>query len=272
MERDKSRRLLSFEDYVFTSFVFDQLSRLMLKQFIINYNPHNVKHTILCNFLARSVVALRGVIHLWEMGDRHDCWVLLRCILDRLFHLKYLKKEDSYDLFEKWSFKKKYEHMLLLRQQGNAYAGHEESFFKVLEEQKERYDQVVKENPKWKRPKPKNLTKELGLEVLYQHGYDYASGMVHPLASDGQEDLLHLLNIHREIEGADPRIVLHDTLLAILLIFQQVLDDSDFRWNRKVYSLISKQLDFLTAGDSQIKAQLVNGLTELHNIELCRGQ
>ncbi len=225
MDRDKSRRLLSFEDYIFASFVFDQLSRIVLKQFIIKYHPHNVKHTILCNFLARSVVALKGIIHLWEISDHHDCWVLLRCILDRLFHLKYLRKEDSYDSFEKWSFKKKYEHMLLLKQQGDAYASQENSFLKVLEEQKERYNQVVKENPKWKRPKPKNLTEKLGLEVLYQHGYDYASGMVHPLASDGQEDLLHLLNIHRETDSADSRIVLHNALLALLLIFQQVLDD-----------------------------------------------
>jgi len=270
MAKRKTRKLLPFGEYVFFSLVLEQLSAKLLKQFLSKSGSRNIKHVILCNFLARSIVSIRGIIQLWEINDFHDCWILLRCMLDRLFHLKFLKREDSYKLFEKWSFKKKYEYMLLLKQQENDPTILSSDFFNVIEEEKERYRDVVKENPKWKRPNIKDFTKEIGLNLLYHQGYDYASGMVHPLATDGQEDLLYLLKMHRAVRSADNRIVLHNALLTELLLFQQVLDDSDFNWNKRVYSLLSKLLDFVGTGDYGQKQEITNNLNELDNVVLCK--
>ena len=63
-----------------------------------------IKDLIIRNFIARTAVTLHGIKQLWNIHDYQDCWVLYRCLLDRLFTLEYLSKKEEFELFEDWSF------------------------------------------------------------------------------------------------------------------------------------------------------------------------
>ena len=55
---------------------------------------------IIRNFIARSISAMSGIIHLWRAQDYHDCWLLYRSILDRLFYLESLGRENKFEIFD----------------------------------------------------------------------------------------------------------------------------------------------------------------------------
>jgi len=51
---------------------------------------------IIRNFIARTDMMVRAVFRLWELQDYQDCWILHRCLLDRLFHLFHLDQHDGF--------------------------------------------------------------------------------------------------------------------------------------------------------------------------------
>jgi hypothetical protein len=63
---------------------------------LFEFNQHGEGHrdTIIRNFIARSLMMGRAVFKLYRLEDYHDCWILHRCLLDRLFHLEASREEQ----------------------------------------------------------------------------------------------------------------------------------------------------------------------------------
>ena len=64
----------------------------------------SLRDIVIRNFIARSSTMLNGIGQLWQIDDYQDCWILHRCLMDRLFHLKQLADTNGFDSFEAWSF------------------------------------------------------------------------------------------------------------------------------------------------------------------------
>ena len=56
----------------------------------------DTKNRILRNFIARTDVMLKGIFSLWEAGDVQDCWIIHRCLLERLFQLLFHQNLDEF--------------------------------------------------------------------------------------------------------------------------------------------------------------------------------
>ena len=84
----------SFEEYKKAAEHLELFGWGLLFQF--GMKSQELKDVIIRNFTARSIVSLAGVFGLWEMGNYTDCYSLMRCLVDRLFHLRVLEKEKSY--------------------------------------------------------------------------------------------------------------------------------------------------------------------------------
>jgi len=145
----------------------------------------NKKDIIISNFIARANMITKAVYKLYGINDYQDCWILYRCLLDRLFHLYHLHDKNEFEVFEDWSFLEQYKAM-------NRLINHpqfDESKYKNIINQfvarKERGEYLLKNPPKWRRPKAKEIANKLNMDFLYMFGYDYGSTHVHPMANDG---------------------------------------------------------------------------------------
>ena len=128
----------------------------------------------------------KGIFALWEINDWVDCWVLHRSLLDRLFHLNDLNQNDTFDLFDDWSFKVLLESAGGLRSDQALKGQIDDLVEEATPDQKIRYQRLAKNRPGWRRPKAEDVAKRMGLSILYRYGYDYASRYVHPMAVDGR--------------------------------------------------------------------------------------
>ena len=45
----------------------------------------SLRDTMIRNLIARSSTMLNGIGQLWQIDDYQDCWILHRCLMDRLF-------------------------------------------------------------------------------------------------------------------------------------------------------------------------------------------
>lgn len=104
---------------------------------------------------------MKGIMKLWEVQDYHDCWILYRCILDRLFHLSYLAQNDSFDDFEKWSFKKQYDSRHGVRSDPIFNKKINRTFFEDTKKLKERHKELSQQKITWKSPKPEEIAKDM---------------------------------------------------------------------------------------------------------------
>lgn len=89
---------------------------------------------IIRNFLARADTTARAVFKLWEIHDFQDCWVLHRCLLDRLFYLRFLTRTDSFSNFEEWSFHEQYKAVNRVRSDQAVEGAREHSLFNLTAE------------------------------------------------------------------------------------------------------------------------------------------
>lgn len=110
------------------------------------------KQTITRNYVSRAAISLHGVIALWQVSDYQDCWVTYRCLLDRLFHLHYLNRTDSFKVFDDWSFLQQYNARNAIRSSLLFKDRIDNNFFKDSETHKTRAKALSKNKPEWKRP------------------------------------------------------------------------------------------------------------------------
>jgi len=219
------------------------------------------KDLILRNFVARTDMILKGVLALWNAGDIQDCWILYRCLLDRLFHLHHISENDEFEIFDDWSFYQQYNANNRIASDMEFRDKTEKEFLRPSEAQRERYKKLSSSPPQWNRPYPENVAKDMGLSFLYKYGYDYGSTHVHPMANDGLEDFYTITKLEPKPAFPDSSTVFNNSLLVASMITQEILNSSSFKWRGVVYSFLENlrkalespeqveyQIDFLKLG------------------------
>jgi hypothetical protein len=201
------------------------------------------------NFVARTETTLGSIVTLHELRAYQDCWILHRCLLDRLFHLQDLLEEDSFDRFEAWSFLQQYGALERLRSDPEFGAEAQGPEFDVSAEQRERAVQLRKRPPVWRRPKAADVARRMGIQFLYRFGYDFASTHVHPMANDGLRDFHTITGLESTVRFPDERVAVSNTFLVASILVQTALNASTLRWHQSLYDFLEQSRTFLGTGD-----------------------
>jgi len=231
----------------------------------------DTRDTIICNFIARTDMMMRAVFQLWDIQDYQDCWILYRCLLDRLFHLHHLDTHNQFELFEEWSFIEQYNAMNRVRSDPEFKTTLESKMFNLTPKQKNRAKAIAKNPPVWQRPKAEEVAKQLDMQFLYRFGYDYGSMHVHPMADDGLQDFFTITKLKPAPDFPDQRSILSNTLLIATMIVQQCLNSSSLSWRTLVYDFLDHLLKILDSGSDEYKIsflKLVNLIR--NNVPLCK--
>lgn len=229
------------------------------------------RDTIIRNFIARTDMIARAVFRLWELQDYQDCWVLHRCLLDRLFHLWHLQQNDQFEMFEAWSFLEQYNALNRVRSDPEFNGARESKLFGLTLEQKERAGALAKNPPVWQRPKAEEVAKSLDMRFLYRFAYDFASTHVHPMANDGHQDFYTITKLEPAPDFPDQRSVLSNTLLVATMVVQQGLNASTLSWRALVYDFLDDLRRFLGTGPDDYKISFLKlGAMIEQGMRLCQ--
>ena len=227
------------------------------------------KHIVISNFIARSATLLRGIIQLWQIGAFQDCWILHRCLMDRLFHLHYLIESNTFDEFEKWSFIQRFEKANQIRSDPYSRNQFDKDTLKVSQADSKRYKKLKKEDIKWSRPRPEDAAELLELKLLYKYGYDYASTLVHPMADDGEQEFNLIAGIGFR---TDHPTVLNNSCLVSSMIVQLGLNGSDLLWRALIYDFIDQMRHALIDDSEDYMTSLDKILDANESFEWCKAK
>jgi hypothetical protein len=262
---------LSVESYAEALETFHAISGIILFEFA--RQEQGERDVIIRNFIARTDMMARAVFRLWELQDYQDCWILHRCLLDRLFHLSHLQEHDQFEVFEAWSFLEQYNALNRVRSAPEFSGALESKMFNLTLDQKERAKVLSKNPPVWQRPKAEKVAKRLNMRFLYRFGYDFGSTHVHPMANDGQQDFFTITKLEPAPEFPDQRSVLSNTLLVGTMIVQQGLNASTLSWRALVYDFLDDLRRFLDTGSDDYKLTFVKlGRLIEQGVWLCKSE
>ena len=247
MIKHELKDYLSVEDYKQFSDVYIRVTVMHL--FSIQRHKLGTRRAIIRNFMAKSSVSLQSVFSLWELKNYQDCYVLLRVITDRLFHLYDLIKYDRFQEFDDWSFYQQFCSRNKIRSDKEYNHKLVKKAFDASEEEKERFAKISEKGISYRRPKPEKVSKELNIHFIYKYGYDHASTLVHPMANDGWEDLIHLTGLYPETILPDHRAVLGNSLLCNHLLHNHAMQGINLRWKKEVIDFMDDSMKFLKVGD-----------------------
>ena len=245
---------LTVEAYEEALGAFHTIAGFLLFEFA--REKQNVRDTIIRNFIARADMMARAVFRLWELQDYQDCWVLHRCLLDRLFHLWHLQQNDEFVVFEAWSFLEQYNAVNRVRSDPEFSGALKSKFFSPTPEQKKRASELTKTPTAWQRPKAEDAAKGMDMSFLYRFGYDFASTYVHPMANDGQQDFYTITKLEPAPDFPDHHAVLSNTLLVCTMLVRQGLNASTLSWHALVHDLLDDLMLFLKTGTQDYKISL----------------
>jgi hypothetical protein len=242
-----SHARLGFEQYREAAEALHVLAGMLLFEFARHADREVRRDQMARNLIARADTMVHSIVRLWETHDRADCWILHRALLDRLFHLYALNQKNQFDVFDDWSFKALYEAAGRLRSDPAIEGKLEGLVENLTEDQKARYHRLVKNPPEWRRPKAEDVSKAMGLAILYRYGYDYASRHVHPMANDGQEDFFNITGLQPRPDFGEAAsiVVLSNSVLVASLILQEALNASALAWSAVVYDAVEGLRKFL---------------------------
>ena len=98
----RQNQRLSINSYTYAVSMLTEFTKIILTSYAKCSNEK--RDIIIRNFVARSITSLNGMIQLWQVEDYHDCWLLYRAILDRLFYLESLGRNNTFEDFDNWCF------------------------------------------------------------------------------------------------------------------------------------------------------------------------
>jgi hypothetical protein len=234
---------------------FNWISAAILFEFA--RQPRTDREQIIRNFVAKANITTKSIFSLYRLGHYQDCWILYRCLLDRLFHLHALDKRDEFELFERWSFWQQYNAVNRVRSNPDLSDALQSETFRQRSEDKERARELAKDPPQWRRPDPESAAKSLGLGILYAHGYDHASTHVHPMANDGWQDFFTITKLQPAPDFPDWRSILSNTVLVGTLILIVGLKASGRKWMRLVGSSIEELQNFVGTGATDFRSTVL---------------
>jgi hypothetical protein len=250
------------EDYLPVEMYIEALDAFHLVSGIILFEyarqELDIRETIIRNFIARADTMARAVFRLWEIQDYQDCWILHRCLMDRLFHITHLDDHNQFEVFEEWSFFEQYKATERVMSDPGFKDSSESKVIRLTEKDKERAKLIYKNPSVWRRPKAEEVAKKLDMPFLYRYGYDYGSTHVHPMAADGFRDFFTITKLTGEIEFPDERSVLSNTLLVATMIVQGGLNASGRDWHLYIYDFIDNFRRFLGVGLTDYRLNVLN--------------
>lgn len=202
--------------------------------------PHlSRKGPISASFLARSARQLQA-IHLLAEQEHVACgWPLYRSLLERYLLYEHLSAKNEFAVFDDWCFKKYYELENRLRSSADLNRKPEVRQRDFVQKGKERYNRVSQDTSvrAWRRPDAEASAKSLDLKFLYDAGYDYASGFVHPMSVDGYNDYLRLVAKGDMVQDEGMAVLIGNSQLIVTMHLQQFLNQPEFNWRRVLYDL-----------------------------------
>lgn len=268
MTNADTREYLPLEDYKHWEEALGLFIPLVLSS--LAAIPQDAKITVIRNFIARARVSLQGVFQLWAIEDYQDCWVLHRCMLDRLFHLNDLLTSDAFEAFDDWSFLQLYNARNRVRSDARFKSKISQPFFRDNRENKQRYQALVRNKPKWERPFAEDVAKRMKLDFLYKYGFDFASTLVHPMSNDGEFDFVLLTGMGDKAEYPNQFVVIHNSCLVAFLILQEGLIQSGCLWRGIVNTCLDDFLKFLETGSDAYKSSLPKIIELGPHVNLCK--
>jgi hypothetical protein len=230
------------------------IARIVLLEFA--HEPRNTRDTIVRDSVARTDMLAEGVFALWELEDYQDCWILHRCLLDRLFHLVNLQETDGFEAFEAWSFLEQYKAVNRVLSDPAIDSARLEVVIPPTAEQKHRARELRKHPPRWKRPRAEDVAKQLDMRFLYIYGYDHASAHVHPMGDDGLQDFHTITKLEPAPLFPDQSVVLSNTLLVATMVVQEALNASTMSWMALVFNALSDVREYLGSGETDYESRV----------------
>jgi len=215
-------------------------------------NSATKAHNITRNFIARGKKTLDSIRLLWQTQAYSDCWSLHRTLIDRLFHLHVLGRDDSFEAFDGWSFVQQYEARNAVMSDREKAPKLVRKFWTPTDEQKARYRKLKDGAVKWERPKAEAAARSLGLPFLYKYGYDFASTHVHPMANDGEEEFKRATGLGEQ-PSLEYRVILHNSVLAQVVLVQEAIRVVGVKWNPMLPDFLDAALEALLGKPERYK-------------------
>ena len=237
--------------------------------FCIAKHDCDTKNIIIRNFIARSSMSLKSIFALWDINDFQNAWIIYRSLTDRMFHLHHIGTKNEFAEFDDWSFFEQYKSQNQLK--SDKKFKHEAIgwVYELNTEQKDRMKKLEKQKPIWKRPKAEAVAKDMNMEFLYNHGYDFASRHVHPMSDDGHQDFHTITNLEPSPRFPSHISVINNSILIASLILQDALNFSSFQWRSILWTYIDEVRNLLINGDKSYQLSFLK-LANLFNSEtLC---
>lgn len=227
-------------------------------------NNCDTKNIIIRNFVARSAITLKSIFGLWDNHDFQNAWILHRALLDRMFHLHNIGTNDAFLAFDDWSFFEQFKAQNRVKSDSLFKSQATGWVYELSEAQKARIKTLEKNKPTWSRPKAESVAKEMGMEFLYNYGYDYGSMHVHPMANDGHQDFYTITNLEPAPKFPSHIPVISNTILASTMILQDAINHSSFRWRQILWDFIDHLRKVLESGDLSYQDSFIK-LTHIFN-------
>lgn len=229
--------------------------------FTFNLGELDIKDIILRNYLARSISQLNSITQLNRAGQISDCNIIYRAMIDRLGHLYYLHRTNSYQDFDEWSFVRQMDANNNSLSDVNFKSRLPKAFFLPTKEDKDRYNRIKEKGTNWKRPNIKDEFKSKGFYFLYSFGYDYASTHVHPMANDG------MMEYYRMIKNPPTDIVEHfdhqsqlitqNSCLVSSMTVTECLNFSSFKWMKLAFNFIESFRQAINDHENEFELNLL---------------
>ena len=212
------------------------------------------KDIFLKNTLAKTSSLLQSINLLNDSENYNDGWILYRALTDRLAHVYYLEKNNSYEDFSKWTYICDFEDNNKARSDPRFKRVLSNPHFHVDNEQLKKYNQYKKENIKWVRPDVKKIFKEEGLDFIYKFGYYHASKHTHPMFNDGNYEFHKITGLKPSpFDDFPSENLIRNSLLLSSMLAQTCLNFMTFKFRRVVYDYIDSLRLTLDGNETSFK-------------------
>ncbi len=224
---------------------------------LLSFAQHGqgLRETIARRFVARGMICTQNILAVWRAGSEHDAWILHRSLIDRLFHLRYLGETGGFSEFDDFSFASLYEARQRLLADPDMRSELPESLKDTQQRDKARYEQIPPRQSRWRRPKARDVAKQMDLCFLYSCAYDSASAQIHPTSDEGDADF-EILTKPLGTVALPSSIVVTNSILIHAILVQEALNVSEMRWHSLAYDFLDHVLLFLKTGEQRFQSTM----------------
>lgn len=255
MEKSDIRIKHSFDEYSEMISSLRRLIKIILLE--LRTEVSELKDIMFLYALARASTQIESILKLWNLKHYSDCLILYRTQVERLLTYHHLIDTNTIKEFEDWSFIQNYENRNKVKsdREHNPYLVKE--FWTESRKRIERYQRLKSQDISWKRPNPitlEEIAKKHDVEFFFKYGYKYASGFVHPLSSDGEDEFGIVTGIIPKYKkDYDTTPILNNSIVVLILIVELALNESSFAWNEYVFKVLTDCKDYIRDGKQDYK-------------------